>query len=55
VDLLGQFQAEPRSLYAFDQALLEAMQEGLAVFSSRWNNQAKLGVSNLDEFAALIH
>lgn len=34
VDLLGQLQAELGSLYAFDQTLLEAMQEGLAVFSS---------------------
>ncbi len=33
-DLLGQLQAELGSLYAFDQTLLEAMQEGLAVFSS---------------------
>jgi signal transduction histidine kinase len=33
VDLLGQLQAELGSLYAFDQTLLEAMQEGLAVFS----------------------
>ena len=34
VDLLRQLQAELSSLYAFDQTLLEAMQEGLAVFSS---------------------
>jgi len=33
VDLLGQLQAELGSLYVFDQTLLEAMQEGLAVFS----------------------
>lgn len=33
VDLLGQLQAELGSLYAFDQTLLDAMQEGLAVFS----------------------
>ncbi len=33
VDLLGQLQAELGSLYEFDQTLLEAMQEGLAVFS----------------------
>jgi signal transduction histidine kinase/CHASE2 domain-containing sensor protein len=34
VELLAQLQAELGSLYAFDQTLLEAMQEGLAVFSS---------------------
>jgi signal transduction histidine kinase len=33
VSLLRQLQAELSSLYAFDEALLEAMQEGLAVFS----------------------
>lgn len=34
VDLLRQLQAELSSLYAFDQTLLQTMQEGLAVFSS---------------------
>src|SRR5205807_8090501 len=34
VDLLRQLQAELSSLYAFDETLLEAMQEGLAVFAS---------------------
>jgi len=34
VELLNQLQAELGSLYAFDQTLLEAMQEGLAVFAS---------------------
>src|SRR6266571_964292 len=33
VSLLRQLQAELSSLYAFDETLLEAMQEGLAVFS----------------------
>lgn len=33
VQLLRQLQTELSSLYAFDQTLLEAMQEGLAVFS----------------------
>jgi len=34
VELLNQLQAELGSLYAFGQTLLEAMQEGLAVFAS---------------------
>jgi signal transduction histidine kinase/CHASE2 domain-containing sensor protein len=34
VELLNELQAELGSLYAFDQTLLEAMQEGLAVFTS---------------------
>jgi len=34
VELLRQLQAEVASLYAFEETLLEAMQEGLAVFSS---------------------
>ena len=34
VELLNRLQAELGSLYAFDQTLLEAMQEGLAVFAS---------------------
>jgi signal transduction histidine kinase/CHASE2 domain-containing sensor protein len=34
VSLLRQLQAELSSLYAFDETLLEAMQEGLAVFSA---------------------
>lgn len=33
VELLDQLQAELGALYAFDQTLLEAMQEGLAVFA----------------------
>ncbi len=35
VDLLRQLQSELSSLYAFDETLLETMQEGLAVFSSK--------------------
>jgi PAS domain-containing protein len=34
MELLRELQAELGSLYAFDQTLLEAMQEGLAVFAS---------------------
>jgi PAS domain-containing protein len=34
VELLSELQAALGSLYAFDQTLLEAMQEGLAVFAS---------------------
>lgn len=68
VDLLGQLQAELGSLYAFDQTLLEAMQEGLAVFSTsgkmlfrnpQWQRfcegQGWPAVSNYDEFTAVVH
>ena len=67
VDLLGQLQAELGSLYAFDQTLLEAMQEGLAVFSCdgrilfrnpQWQRfcerQGWLMVSSYDEFVAAV-
>ena len=67
VDLLGQLQAELGSLYAFDEALLEAMQEGLAVFSSdgriifrnaQWQRFCDLQrwpmVSSFDEFTAAV-
>lgn len=68
VDLLGQLQAELGSLYAFDQSLLEAMQEGLAVFSSdgrlvfrnpRWQTfcekQGWKTVATLNDFVAALH
>lgn len=67
VELLGQLQAELGSLYAFGQTLLEAMQEGLAVFSSdgrmifqnaQWQRfcerQGWPKAFNLEEFAASI-
>jgi signal transduction histidine kinase len=67
VELLAQLQAELGSLYAFDQTLLEAMQEGLAVFSSdgrmvfqnaQWQRfcekQGWAGAFDLEEFAAAI-
>jgi signal transduction histidine kinase/CHASE2 domain-containing sensor protein len=67
VELLGQLQAELGSLYAFDQTLLEAMQEGLAVFSSdgrmvfqnaQWQRfcetQGWAKAVDLEEFAVVI-
>jgi signal transduction histidine kinase len=67
VDLLGQLQAELGSLYAFDETLLEAMQEGLAVFSSdgriifrnaQWEKFCQIQrwptVSSYDEFTAAV-
>jgi two-component system sensor histidine kinase ResE len=67
VDLLRQLQAELGSLYAFDQTLLEAMQEGLAVFSwdgrllfrnPQWQRFCKkqgwTSAPRLDEFAAAL-
>jgi CHASE2 domain-containing sensor protein/nitrogen-specific signal transduction histidine kinase len=65
IQLLSQLQTELSSLYAFDQTLLEAMQEGLAVFAAdgrpvfgnpRWQSFCKrLGwnpSSSLEEFVA---
>jgi len=67
VELLARLQAELGSLYAFDQTLLEAMQEGLAVFSSngkiifqnaQWQRfcekQGWAKTFDLEEFAAAI-
>lgn len=67
VDLLGHLQAELGALYAFNQTLLEAMQEGLAVFSSdggvlfrnpQWQRfcerQGWPAVSSYDEFTAAV-
>jgi signal transduction histidine kinase/CHASE2 domain-containing sensor protein len=67
VDLLRQLQAELSSLYAFDQTLLGAMQEGLAVFSSdgrlifrnpRWESfcekQGWRAGASLDDLAASL-
>ena len=67
VELLGQLQAELGSQYAFNQTLLETMQEGLAVFSStgriifqnaqwqRFCEKQRWGNScGLEEFAAAI-
>ncbi len=68
VSLLRQLQAELSSLYAFDEALLEAMQEGLAVFSvdgrvifrnPQWQSfcekQGWDATAGLDVFAAALH
>src|SRR5260221_3296518 len=68
VSLLRQLQAELSSLYAFDEALLEAMQEGLAVFSvdgrvifrnPQWQSfcekQGWDATAVLDVFAAALH
>jgi len=67
VDLLRQLQAELGSLYAFDETLLEAMQEGLAVFSvdgrvifrnPQWQSfcekQRWDATAGLDDFAAAL-
>ncbi|GAC1670178.1 MAG: hypothetical protein PVS2B2_00510 [Candidatus Acidiferrum sp.] len=67
VSLLRQLQAELSSLYAFDETLLEAMQEGLAVFSAggrvifrnpQWQNfcekQGWDATAELDDFVAEI-
>src|SRR6267143_2020554 len=68
VSLLRQLQAELSSLYAFDETLLEAMQEGLAVFSvdgrvifrnPQWHSfcekQGWDATANLDDFGAGLH
>jgi len=68
VSLLRQLQAELSSLYAFDETLLEAMQEGLAVFSAdgrvifrnpQWQSfcekQGWDATAGLDIFAAALH
>src|SRR6267143_2097221 len=67
VSLLRQLQAELSSLYAFDETLLEAIQEGLAVFSvdgrvifrnPQWHNfcekQGWDATAGLDNFAAAL-
>src|SRR5882762_8815535 len=67
VSLLRQLQAELSSLYAFDETLLEAMQEGLAVFSvdgrvifrnPQWHSfcekQGWDATAGLDNFAAAL-
>lgn len=67
VNLLRQLQAELSSLYAFDQTLLDTMQEGLAVFSSdgrvvfrnrQWlsfcEKQGWDATTGLDDFAAKL-
>jgi hypothetical protein len=67
VSLLRQLQAELSSLYAFDETLLEAMQEGLAVFSAdgrvifrnpQWQSfcekQGWDATAGLDTFAAAL-
>ena len=68
VSLLRQLQAELGSLYAFDETLLEAMQEGMAVFSvdgrvifqnPQWQSfckeQAWDATAGLDDFATALH
>src|SRR5713226_8626654 len=67
VSLLRQLQAELSSLYAFDETLLEAMQEGLAVFSidgrvifrnPQWHSFCEKhgwdATAGLDNFAAAV-
>ena len=67
VSLLRQLQAELSSLYAFDETLLEAMQEGLAVFAvdgrvifrnPQWQSfcekQGWDATAGLDSFAAAL-
>jgi signal transduction histidine kinase/CHASE2 domain-containing sensor protein len=67
VSLLRQLQSELSSLYAFDETLLEAMQEGLAVFSfdgrvifrnPQWQSfcekQGCDAAAGLDNFAAAL-
>ncbi len=67
VSLLRQLQSELSSLYAFDETLLEAMQEGLAVFSfdgrlifqnPQWQSfcekQGYDAAAGLDNFAAAL-
>ncbi len=66
LDALRELQAELASLYAFDQTLIETMQEGLAVFSPKgemlfsnasWNRFCEKGGTSpatIDEFAAFI-
>jgi signal transduction histidine kinase len=68
VSLLQQLQSELSSLYAFDETLLEAMQEGLAVFSvdgrvifrnPKWQSfcekQGWEATADLDDFGAGLH
>jgi signal transduction histidine kinase len=68
VSLLQQLQSELSSLYALDETLLEAMQEGLAVFSvdgrvifrnPKWQSfceeQGWEATANLDDFGAGLH
>ncbi len=67
LETLNQLQAELATLYAFDQTLLEAMQEGLAVFAPdgrllfrnpRWQEfcekQGWNATSGLDEFVTAL-
>jgi signal transduction histidine kinase/CHASE2 domain-containing sensor protein len=67
VSLLRQLQAELSSLYAFDETLLEAMQEGLAVFAvdgrvifrnPKWQSfcekQRWEATADLDDFGAAL-
>src|SRR5258708_2037994 len=67
VSLLRQLQSELSSLYAFDETLLEAMQEGLAVFSfdgrvifrnPQWQSSCEKqgcdAAAGLDNFAAAL-
>src|SRR6266446_8723541 len=67
VSLLQQLQAELSSLYAFDETLLEAMQEGLAVFAvdgrvifrnPKWQSfceeQGWSATADLDNFSAAL-
>ena len=67
VNLLRQLQAELSSLYAFDETLLEAMQEGLAVFAvdgrvifrnPKWQSfceeQGWSATADLDNFSAAL-
>jgi signal transduction histidine kinase/CHASE2 domain-containing sensor protein len=67
VSLLRQLQSELSSLYAFDETLLEAMQEGLAVFSAdgrvifrnpKWQSfcekQGWEATADLDDFGAAL-
>ena len=68
VSLLQQLQSELSSLYAFDETLLQAMQEGLAVFSldgrvifrnPKWQSfcekQGWEAAADLDDFGAAVH
>jgi len=68
VSLLRKLQAELSSLYAFDETLLEAMQEGLAVFSAdgrvifrnpQWQSfcekQGWDATADLDNLAVALH
>lgn len=68
VNLLRQLQAELSSLYVFDETLLDAMQEGLAVFSAdghvvfrnrQWRSfceqQGWAATASIDDFAAELN